>query len=57
MNAKLVQERYRALLAFIHERAGDEHEDAVASLARIVEQADRDQRWLERQSRKTKGTR
>ncbi len=57
MNAKLVLERYQALLAFIAERAGDEHESAMESLVRIVEQADRDQKWLRRQSRKAKGTR
>jgi hypothetical protein len=57
VKAKLVRERYQALLAFIDERAGDEHEDAMASLVRIVEQADRDQRWLKRQARKTNRTR
>ena len=57
MNAKLVLERYRALLAFIDKRAGDENEDAFASLLRIVQKAERDEKWLRRQARKTKGTR
>ncbi len=57
MNAKLVLERYRALLAFIDKRAGDENEDAFGSLLRIAEQADRDEKWLRRQARRTKGTR
>ncbi len=57
MKAKLVLERYRALLAFIDQRAGDENEDAFGSLLRIAEQARRDQKWLRRQARKTKGTR
>ncbi len=57
MNAKLVLERYQALLAFIDQRSGDENEDAFGSLLRIVEQADRDERWLRRQARKSKGTR
>ena len=57
MNAKLVLERYQALLAFIERRAGDENEFALGSLVRIVEQAGRDEKWLRRQARKTKGTR
>ena len=57
MNAKLVLERYRALLAFIDQRAGDENEDAFGSLLRIADQADRHKNWLRRQARKTKGTR
>jgi len=57
VKAKLVLERYRALLAFIDQRAGDENEDAFGSLLRIAEQARRDQKWLRRQARKTKGTR
>ncbi|TXT46366.1 MAG: hypothetical protein FD140_4502 [Limisphaerales bacterium] len=57
MNAKLVLERYQALLAFIDQRAGDESENAFGSLLRIVEQADRDERWLRRQARRTKETR
>jgi hypothetical protein len=57
MNAKLVLERYQALLAFIDQRAEDENEDAFGSLLRIVEQADRDEKWLRRQARRTKGTR
>ncbi len=57
MKAKLVLERYQALLAFIDQRAGDENENAFGSLLRIVEHADRDQKWLRRQARRTKGTR
>ena len=57
MNAKLVLERYQALLAFIDQRAGDENEDAFGSLLRIVERADRDEKWLRQQARRTKGTR
>ncbi|MEN9601876.1 MAG: hypothetical protein RIS56_1482 [Verrucomicrobiota bacterium] len=57
VKAKLVLERYQALLAFIDQRAGDENENAFSSLLRIVEHAGRDQKWLRRQARKTKGTR
>lgn len=57
MNAKLVLERYQALLGFISKRSQDEHEFALGSLVRIVEQAGRDEKWLRRQARKTKGTR
>ena len=49
MNAKCLLQRYEALLAFINQRAGDEGEDAFGSLLRIVEQADRDEKWLRRQ--------
>ena len=57
MNAQLVLERYQALLGFIERRAFDEHEKAFCSLYRIVMRADRDEKWLRRQARKTKGTR
>jgi hypothetical protein len=57
VNAKLVLERYQALLAFIDQRAEDESEDAFGSLLRIVQKADRDEKWLKRQARRTKGTR
>jgi hypothetical protein len=50
-------ERYRALLAFIDQRAGDENENAFGSLVRISMRADRDKKWLRRQARRTKGTR
>ena len=49
MNARLVLERYKALLAFIERRAFDEREYAFGSLLRIVLRADRDKRWLRRQ--------
>ena len=51
MNAKLVLERYQALLAFIDQRAEDENENAFGSLLRIVMRADRDKKWLRRQER------
>ena len=51
MNARLVLERYEALLAFIERRAGDEGEDAFGSLLRIALRADRDEKWLRRQER------
>ncbi|MEQ2010436.1 MAG: hypothetical protein ABMA26_26925 [Limisphaerales bacterium] len=56
MNAKLVLERYQALLAYISQRAGDPDESAFGSLVSIAERADRDKRWLRRQKclRKTK---
>jgi hypothetical protein len=54
VNAKLVLERYRALLAFIDQRAGDENEKAFPSLYRIVMRADRDEKWLRRQERRRK---
>ena len=52
MNAKLVLERYQALLAFIGQRAEDENEDAFGSLLRIVQKAERDENWLRRQIRR-----
>lgn len=54
MNAKLVLERYQALLGFIDQRAGDECEDAFGSLLRISMRADRDKKWLRRQRRHRK---
>mgnify|MGYP001576046777 CR=1 FL=1 len=51
MNARLVLERYQALLAFIEQRAGDEDENAFGSLLRISLRADRDEKWLRRQER------
>lgn len=54
MNAKLVLERYQALLAFIERRAGDENENAFGSLLRISMRADRDKKWLRRQERRRK---
>lgn len=55
MNAKLVLERYQALLAFIDQRAEDESEDAFGSLLRIVQKAERDEKWLRRQRSHRKG--
>jgi len=52
VNAKLVLERYQALLGFINQRAGDENEDAFGSLLRIVQKAERDENWLRRQKRR-----
>ena len=57
MKSKLVLERFTELLAFISQRAQDEHESAMESLVSIVEQADRQQKWLRQQARRTKGTR
>lgn len=54
MNAKLVLERYQALLAFIDQRAGDKNENAFGSLLRIVMRAERDEKWLRRQRRHRK---
>lgn len=54
MKAKLVLERYQALLAFIDQRAGDENENAFGSLLRISMRADRDKKWLRRQRRHRK---
>ena len=51
MNARLVLERFQALLAFINQRAGDEREGAFGSLLRIALRADRDEKWLRRQER------
>ena len=51
MNAKRLLERYKALLAFINQRAGDEGEEAFGSLLRIVLHAERDEKWLRRQER------
>jgi len=57
VNAQRLHQWFTGLLAFITERSQDGRESPMDSLVRIVEHAERQEKWLARQARKTNGTR